>query len=245
MMKTQEARDLGQQIYNLLCEGKGKQAHALLFPVLAQRTSFRFLDIIGEAIGLDGSESTRIFLDHMAAEKTMGGWIVIASVLKRQIESDLQDAFDRCRKYIAMADVWHAADGFGERVPGPALVKHFRQTLDLLESWRIDPNRWVRRAVGVGIHFWAKRSRGDGDKIPQTKSLLTFLEPMFEEREIDAVKSVGWALKTLGRHYPNLLAYWLQIQIVQKKRPCRAPMLRKALTYLSNDQKARATGREP
>ena len=244
-MKTKEARELGRRVARLVQAGEIAQAYALLSPVLTRRTPFAMLRHVGEAIGVGPLETANAFMDRVAAEKTMGGWIVIASVLKRQIESDLQDAFDHCRKYIAMADVWHAADGFGERVPGPALVKHFRQTLDLLESWRIDPNRWVRRAVGVGIHFWAKRSRGDGDKVPQTKSLLTFLEPMFEEREIDAVKGVGWALKTLGRHYPNLLAYWLQIQIVQKKRPCRAPMLRKALTYLSNDQKARATGREP
>ena len=32
---------------------------------------------------------------------------------------------------------------------------------------------------------------------------------MFEEWEMDAVKGVGWGLKTLGKHYPDLVADWL------------------------------------
>jgi hypothetical protein len=65
---------------------------------------------------------------------------------------------------------------------------------------------------------------------------------MFEEWEMDAVKGVGWGLKTLGRHYPDLVADWLAQQVGRRHR---ALMLRKALTYLSNEQRARATGEDP
>ena len=65
---------------------------------------------------------------------------------------------------------------------------------------------------------------------------------MFEEWEMDAVKGVGWGLKTLGRHYPDLVANWLAQKIFSRQRRYRALMLRKALTYLSDEQRARATG---
>ena len=65
---------------------------------------------------------------------------------------------------------------------------------------------------------------------------------MFEEQDIIAVKGVGWGLKTLGRYHPDLVADWLARQVVHRKRRHRALMLRKALTYLSDEQRARATG---
>ena len=65
---------------------------------------------------------------------------------------------------------------------------------------------------------------------------------MFGEWDVDAVKGVGWGLKTLGKHYPDLVADWLADQVVQRRRRHRTLMLRKALTYLSDEQRARATG---
>jgi hypothetical protein len=75
----------------------------------------------------------------------------------------------------------------------------------------------------------------------QAERLLAFLEPMFEEWEMDAVKGVGWGLKTLGRHYPDLVTEWLVEQVVLRQRRHRALMLRKATTYLPDEQRARLT----
>jgi len=122
------------------------------------------------------------------------------------------------------------------------LVGEFQPSLVLLAPWRGDPNRWVRRTVGVSVHYWAKRSRGVAEQVDQARALLAFLEPVFDEWEMDAVKGVGWGLKTLGRYYPDLAADWLRQQLVQRQRRHRALMLRKALTYLSEEQRARATG---
>ena len=99
----------------------------------------------------------------------------------------------------------------------------------------------VRRAVGVAVHFWAKRSRGAENLTGQAAALLELLEPMFEEWEMDAVKGVGWGIKTLGRHYPELVTGWLAEQVVHRRRRHRAIMLRKATTYLSEEQTTRAT----
>ena len=158
------------------------------------------------------------------------------------MDRDSVDAFARCRGFVIAADVWYATDILGERVPGPALVADFQPALDLLARWREDGNRWVRRAVGVSVHFWAKRARGAAERAPQAAALLALLEPMFGEWDMDAAKGVGWGLKTLGRHYPDRVADWLAQQVVPDQRRHRALMLRKALTYLSDEQRARATG---
>ncbi len=51
-------------------------------------------------------------------------------------------------------------------------------------------------------------------------------------------------LKTLDKHYPDLVADWVAQQVVHRQRRHRAIMLRKALTYLSEEQRARAMGLE-
>jgi len=238
-MRAREARELGERVATLVQTGQPDAAYALLAPVLAERTPFAMLGRIGEAIGAGPLDVVNAFLERIAAAGTEGGWVVIGNALGQQLERDLTGAFARCRGFIVAGDVWYAVDILAERVPGPALGAHFRPSLDLLAPWREDDNHWVRRAVGVGVHFWAKRSRGAAERVSQAEALLALLEPMFEEWDMDAVKGVGWGLKTLGRHYPDLVADWLARQIMDRQRHHRALMLRKALTYLSDEQRAR------
>lgn len=238
-MKTDDARHMGQRIAALVQTNLTDRAYALLSPLLVQRTPFRLLGLIGEAVGAGPPEAVNPFLDRIAADKTEGGWVVIGKALGQQLDRDLPGAFERCRRYIVAADVWYGADILGERVPGPALVAHFQPALELLAPWREDEDVWVRRAVGVAVHFWAKRSRGAEELAPRARALLDLLEPMFEEWEMSAAKGVGWGLKTLGKHYPDLLVEWLPRQLTRRHR---AVMARKAMAYLSEEQRQRATG---
>jgi hypothetical protein len=234
-VRAAEADELGKRLAALVQFGRMAQAHTLLDPVLAQRTPFAMLDRMGSAIGTSSLDALDTFLEQVAAGRSEGGWVIIGSALRAQLEQDQAGVYARCRDYIVAADVWYGADILGERVPGPALVADFGPALTLLGPWRGDANRWVRRAVGVSAHHWAKRTRGA--EPARAEALLAFLEPMYEEWEMDAVKGVGWGLKTLGRYYPLLLAEWLARQAGRRHR---ALMQRKALTYLSAEQRERA-----
>lgn len=236
-MKAREALALGHSISSQLQANQKDQAFALLAPILDERTPFAMLRRIGGEIGRNPLERIDPFLARIAATHAEGGWPVISGVLAAQLGQDLSGSLGRCRSLIQEADVWYAADTLGEWVAGQALVDHFQPTLDLLLPWREDPNAWIRRAIGTSTHYWAKRSRGEEKLIPQAEILLSFLEPLFEEWEMIAVKGIGWGLKTLGKFYPDLLFPWLTKQVVQSQRPYRALMLRKATTYLSEAQR--------
>jgi len=235
-MNMKAAAQLAGQISSQVERGQAQEAYALLVAVLNQRTRFTYLDRIGGIVGAGSLEDVDNLLAYISDDKTEGGWVVIASALKAQLDRDIPGAFSRARDYIVAADIWYGADILGERVPGPGLVTHFDEVLTLLQFWRDDPNRWVRRAVGVGVHFWAKRSKGSPDLDEIAISLLDLLEPMFSEWEMDAVKGVGWGLKTLGRYYPELVADWLPEQVHRKHR---AIMRNKAMKFLSEEQKIR------
>jgi hypothetical protein len=200
-----EARETGQRITALVQAEKPGEAYMLLAPILAGRTPFRLLDCIGQAIGAGPLPAVNAFLERIAADKTEGGWVVIASALTQQLDRDFAGAFSRCRDFVIAADIWYATDSLGERLPGPALRMDFQAALGLLSGWQTDPNPWVRRIIGVAVHFWAKRSGGKPQYRSQAESLLALLQPMFEERNLNALKGVGWGLKTLGKHYPDLV----------------------------------------
>jgi 3-methyladenine DNA glycosylase AlkD len=234
-LKAQEARELGRRIAERVWDGRAVEAYALLSPLLAERTPFDTLRRIVEPMGAGSWEQVDAFLSLVAAGRSEGGWVVIAKALEGQLERDLAGVFVRCREYIVAADVWYGADTLGEGVVGQALVRRFEPAVEQLRPWREDANPWVRRAVGAGVHFWAKRSRGAAELAEQARTLLAFLEPMFGEWDVVAVKGVGWGLKTLGKHYPDLMADWLPKQVGRRHR---ALMLRKALTFLSEKQRA-------
>jgi hypothetical protein len=235
-MNTHEARDLGRGLVEAIERSQTEAAYAQLLPTLRSRTPFRLLDLIGQAVGTGPLQPATAFAERVATGKTEGGWVIVASILREQLARDLPGALERSRAFVIAANVWYAADILGERVPGPALLLDFEQALAGLSRWRTDPDRWVRRTVGVAVHFWAKRAHGEAGRGAQAEQLLSFLEPMFEERTVDAVKGAGWGLKTLGRYYPELAVEWL---MRQTSRHPSALMLRKALTYLPPEQRVR------
>jgi len=238
-MQTRDAVELGQRIGALVAQGQITKAHALVATVLAQRTPFRLLGCIGEPVGAGPLQEVNRFLERIARGRAEGGWVVIGSALGQQFGRDPAGSFARCRDFVVAADVWYATDILGERLPGPALLAEFQSALDLLSPWRDDANAWVRRTVGIAVHFWAKRSRNPEYHAAQARMLLGLLEPLFEERDVDALKGIGWGLKTLGRYYPDLVTDWLEQQVVELRRRPRALMLRKALTYLPPDHRTR------
>jgi hypothetical protein len=238
-MNSREAETIGMQLSDLLEGGSYGQAHDLLTPILAQKIPFTLLGRIGAKIGSGLPARVNLFLDQVAAGRTMGGWVIIGDALRVQYfrYPGGPAAFERCRAAAILADVWYGADILGERLPGSALAADIEASVALLTPWRTDSNRWVRRMVGVGVHVWAKRARGDPHKIPQAELLLEFLEPMFTEQDSDALKGVGWGIKTIGKYYPSLSTQWLAQQA--SRGGYRALMLSKALTYLPVENRRR------
>lgn len=244
-MNAKQARECGARIGELTGRLEIEKAYSALEPVLETRVAFPILGRIGSEIGERPLEPVNALLERIAARGTMGGWVVIGCALGEQLDRDIAGAFARSRGYVVAADVWYGADILGERVPGPGLVRRFSEAISQLGAWRNDDNAWVRRTLGVAVHFWSKRSRGQAELSERAAELLRLCEPLLEEREMRAVKGVGWGLKTLGGQYPELVSDWLHEQIVVAGKRPRALMLRKATKLLSEDERRRAGVHEP
>ena len=234
-MTRQEARGLAEKCLELLAAGKEGMALEALDPLLSAKTPFPILDLVGKVLGESGKQEPQkllAFFDRLVETKAMGAFVIVGQGLIAINDVDLKLSFARAREYIIRGDAWYMADIIGERPLGYGLLAHFDGAVGLLEGFAGDVNPWVRRSVGVAVHFFAKRVRDDPTRIER---LLALLAPLIEERDTSALKGIGWGLKTIGRYYPDLLVPFLRRELATK-RP-RKLLLRKATTYLDEARK--------
>lgn len=233
-MKKREVAEVSQECLTLLAAGSIDEALKTLHPLLSRKLPFPLLDHAGDILGSLATKRPQgllSLLDKIEATKAMGGYVIIGSALNSFINHDLPEALEKAKEYILKGDVWYVTDIIGERVPGEALVHHFNETLPILEVFSREPNPWVKRSVGVAVHHFAKRVRGDQEKASR---LLGLLSPCFEDKDSRIVKGIGWGLKTLGRYYPDLVVDFLKSQ---KGRKPSQLLMRKAVIYLPPEKK--------
>lgn len=243
MSSSSNARNFTETLINSLQSHGVEAAYPLLDEILKEGTPFRLLDIIGAGIGKIPSVQTDHFLQRIARQKREGGWVVIASALRENLDDSLPCTLEKCRGFIVQANIWYGCDTFGERVIGPALLSQFDRSLDILQPWREDPNRWVRRAVGVGGHFWAKRKKGAPTSFTECAELLDFFISMLADRDLDAAKGIGWALKTLGRYYPAMVRDLLVFLIHDRGQRIHPVIKRKTTKFLPMEMKQELQGK--
>lgn len=230
---TREIEDLAQALNQPL---PPDEIISLLHPLLDTKCPFTKLDLLGRKIGhLHTTHPDRLLtlLDTLVTYNAMGSYVIAGQALVSLLPQDLEKALTKSREYIIAGDTWYVCDIIGERSIGHALVHHFDHTIIWLRTFLEDENRWARRSAGVAIHFFSKRVTTRPEK---TKILLGIMEPFIEEKQIDVVKGIGWGLKTIGKHHPDLLVEFLRRQIDMKKKISKVT-LRKAVTYL--DEKRR------
>jgi len=207
----------------------------VLNPVLDAKVPFPLLDEMGKLLGIAGiDDPSRYFLvfDEIVATDKMGGYVIVGQALAAFLETELEASISRATEIIAEGQKWYVCDIVGERVLGQALVAHFDSTLTILEQMTSIEDQWVRRSIGVAVHFFAKRRPKDVERMMRLLSLLSLL---IEDKRVNIVKGVGWGLKTIGKYQPKLVEEYLQ-ETIKMKRISKL-MLRKAATYLDEKTK--------
>ncbi len=216
---------------------KYDQIFATLRPLLDAKCPFVKLDRIGKMLG-DSAKSRPSSLFPLLREivdyNTLGGHVIFAQALVSLLDVDFDRVIKMARDHIQQGATWYICDMVGERVIGQALHRHFEQTLPWLKKFLNDKDPWVRRSAGVAVHLYVKRNKTAEKEI---KILLNIFEVHIEERQIDVVKGIGWGLKTVGRHHPDLMDAFLRKQFREKKK-LSGLMLSKATTYLGKPRKA-------
>jgi 3-methyladenine DNA glycosylase AlkD len=224
-----DAYAVASRVEVLIRRGCLEDALHLLDPLAFGRARFPILDHVGVRLGQAslGNAAFLEVLDRMISRGSVGYYVIAGSALAQQLGSNSTTCLEKTTQYIVIGDDWAKCDTLAERVWGRALLQDFAQAYSYLTKMRTNDNRWIRRTVGIAVHYFAKRRPA---ATPQLRRLLVLLAPMLGERNPDAIKGIGWGLKTIGKHQPKLLTRFLNTQI-KRVHPTKL-MLRKATTYL-------------
>jgi 3-methyladenine DNA glycosylase AlkD len=234
MLTIRDADADASKAEKLIRAGCIEEACRLLDPLAFGRTKFPVLDRVGMRLGRAGLENAAILgmVDRMISRGSVGYYVIVGSTLAERLGSDIMTCLKKTAEYIMVGDNWAKCDSIAERVWGRALVYHFPRAYSYLAKMRVHDNRWIRRAVGVATHYFAKERPA---ATVELRKLLVLLAPMLGERKRDAIKGIGWGLKTIGKYQPKLLTAFLMSR-AKRAHPTKL-MIRKATTYLPSRTK--------
>jgi len=237
VISNEKFREITESVHSYATKGDYQKIFPVLKPTLDAKCSFTKLDRMGKMLG-DSAQAHPSdlypLLEEIISYNAMGGYVVVAQALVSLLAVDFDQAMKLSQNYISRGATWYVCDILGERVIGQALHRHFDQTLPWLKRCLSNKDNWVRRSGGVAVHLFVKRNKTGERRI---KSILQILEPHIEEKQIDVVKGIGWGLKTIGRHHPDLMDNFLRLQFRQKKR-LSGLMVSKATTYFGKPRRA-------
>ena len=223
-------RSLANPIAQALRSGGSHQFLRLLEPYFGQRISFSQWDHVGRALAswavVHRKEAWRLF-DSLVDREPAQGSVVAATALISVLGTDVASTVEKVRMLIERGATWYVCDIFGTRVLGVALLRHFDETLPILHAWVDICDVWVRRTVGVVVHYFAKRAP---DQRERHRLLIRLLLRQIESRELHVVKGAGWGLETIGKFNPDLLVEVLRNELPGKS--LSATMRRKLLAKL-------------
>lgn len=234
-MNRKWARNVAERCVESINREDQEGFWSVLNPVLDAKVPFPLLDEMGRVLGTAGKlEPSKYFgvFDEIVATDKMGGYVIVGQALAAFLETELEASIRKATEIIAEGERWYVCDIVGERVLGQALVAHFESAVSLLERMTVVEDQWVRRSIGVAVHFFAKRRPEDVERMKQLLSLLSLL---VEDKRVFVVKGVGWGLKIIGKYQPKLVEDYLQETMKTKK--ISKLMLRKATAYLNERTK--------
>jgi 3-methyladenine DNA glycosylase AlkD len=233
-----DAYAIASKVETLIRGESLEDALHLLDPLAFGRTKFPILDRVGMRLG-QASFGNAIFLkvlDRMISRGSVGYYVIVGCALAQRLGRNMITCLEKTAEYIVIGDDWAKCDSIAERVWGRALVYDFPHAYTYLAKMKTHDNRWIRRAVGVAVHYFAKKKPAAKTEM---RKLLVLLTPMLGERNRDAIKGIGWGLKTIGKHQPKLLTEFLKSK-AKRVHPTKL-MLRKATAYLPARTKQQLT----
>ena len=186
----QDADAAASKAEALIREGNLEKTRGVLDPLAFGGTKFPILDRVGMRLGQTdlGNATFLEALDRMISRGSVGYYVIVGSALAQRLGSNMATCLEKTAEYVVIGENWAKCDSIAERVWGEALVCNFPRAYKHLARMRDHDNRWIRRAVGVAVHHFAKRRPSATTEL---RKLLALLAPELGEREYDAIKGIG------------------------------------------------------
>ncbi len=152
------------------------------------------------------------------------------NILASKIDVLDHSDFDSIESLLRNSHTWALIDDLAMNVVSPVLEKDAYAHVTRLR-WAQDDNFWVRRTAMLALLPGLGRSTLGWDEFAE------YAESMLDEEEFFIRKAIGWVLREVSKHSPELVAAWLE------PRAARASTvtMREATKYLPDQHREHLT----
>jgi 3-methyladenine DNA glycosylase AlkD len=145
----------------------------------------------------------------IAAELWASDWFeeqVAAIVLLERVVKELTpDDLPYLKKIVDTCEGWATLDYLTTRILGEMAIAYPEEIYPKVRAWVKSKHLWTRRA-SILIHVWPARKH----QLHAEYALPTFEELLYE-KEFFIRKAIGWTLREMCKHYPEMVVEFLKV----------------------------------
>lgn len=131
---------------------------------------------------------------------------------------------------LRRSNTWALIDDLSINVVAPVLLER-RGASEIRSGWAKDDDFWVRRTAMLALLPHLRRGTEHWGEF------AGYADAMLEEKEFFIRKAIGWVLREVSKHSPDLVYEWM----VPRVTVASSVTMREAVKYLSEDQRSRLT----
>lgn len=160
--------------------------------------------------------------------------IVLYSTEKRFRKADKKQLFIRLVSFLDRVDNWAHSD-FISSLFGKLAAHLEDDILALMRRWNTSKKSWERRQSVVIISYYLRNKK----QSVGFHELVALVTPLHADTDYFVQKGVGWALRDLGKKYPDEQLAYLNEFVCDLSAPAYATAVEKIKPEIKDELKAR------
>ena len=129
---------------------------------------------------------------------------------------------------LRRSHTWALIDDLSINAVAP-LLEGRKEGLEIRSKWSTDDDFWVRRTAMLGLLPSLRRGTKDWEQF------TGYADAMLGEREFFIRKAIGWVLREVSKHSPDLVYEWM----IPRAKDASSVTMREAVKYLPEDQRSK------
>ncbi len=151
---------------------------------------------------------------------------VAVNILAARTDILGSDDVAKIESLLRRSHTWALIDDLSINVVYPMLAE-LDDAVDIRSRWAVDDDFWVRRTAMLGLLPGLRRGLDDWEEFTQ------YADAMLYETEFFIRKAMGWVLREVSKHSPELVADWM----MPRAALASGVTYREAVKYLSLEQR--------
>ncbi|HYM21244.1 MAG TPA: DNA alkylation repair protein [Candidatus Kapabacteria bacterium] len=133
-------------------------------------------------------------------EEQVAAIVLLERIVKELTPHDLL----YLKKIVDTCEGWATLDYLTTRILGNMTIAYPQEIYPKVSTWTKSKHLWTRRAA-ILIHVWPARKK----QLHAEYALPTF-EKLLREKEFFIRKAIGWTLREMCKHYPEMVIEFLK-----------------------------------